>query len=91
MLGRMIFRAELVVLLSRAESSLTAHLAETPASRHNLLAQLYSDLRIGAHRETYPTARDLFWDDPQSAAEERCIDDALADFQFLRKSDTQPI
>lgn len=85
----MTIRPELLELLNRAESSLAAHLADTPASKHDVLAQIYSDLRIGAHRETCPTARDLFWDDPKSSAEEQCLDDALTVFQFLRNTDTQ--
>ena len=75
---------ELLELLSRAEGTLAIHLAEVPTSKHNLLVHFYSELRSGARREAYPTARDLFWDDPGSVTEERCLHDALAVFDFVR-------
>jgi hypothetical protein len=74
------------VLLDRAEGSLAAHLAERPDSKHRLLGSIYSEIRCNApRRKPYPTARDLFWDDPQSKVEEQCLNDALEVFRFMRE------
>ena len=73
---------QLMELIDRAEASLAVHLASTPGSKHAQLSQFYADLRAGARRVHYPTARDLLWDAPQTAAEEQCLNDALAVFRF---------
>jgi hypothetical protein len=73
---------QLAKLIDRAEASLAAHLATAPGSKHKQLSQFYAELRAGTRRARYPTARDLFWDTPQTAAEEQCINDALAVFRF---------
>jgi hypothetical protein len=73
---------QLTKLIDRAEASLAAHLAMAPGSKHKQLLQFYAELRAGTRREHYPTARDLFWDTPQSTAEEQCLNDALAVFRF---------
>lgn len=75
----------LSALLERAESSLARHLDDNPNSKHKRLLSFYSEIRAGVtHAGPYPTARDLFWDDPENAIEAECLDDALAVFQFLR-------
>ena len=73
-------------LLDVAELSLAAHLAERPNSKHRILELYYSELRNNApRRSAYPTARDLFWDYPESKHEEHCLNDAMCIFQFLRE------
>lgn len=75
---------DLSALVQKAELSLSAHLSENPTSKHKLLAQIYAELKAGVQRNEYPTARDLFWDDPQSKHEELCLSDALAVFNQVR-------
>ena len=79
-------QTELLELLGRAEISLATHLDQAPTSKHRLLAQFYSELKSGERRQTYPSARDLFWDDPQLVGEEKCLQDALAVFDFVRST-----
>jgi hypothetical protein len=72
-------------LLERAEASLARHLDDNPNSKHKRLLSFYSEIRAGVpHAGPYPTARDLFWDDPEDDIEAKCLDDALALFQFLQ-------
>lgn len=74
-------------LLDKAESSLHSHLAESPESTHVKLAAIFNELRAGSlRRKVYPSARDLYWDEPTTKAEQQCLDDALAVFKFLGKS-----
>lgn len=78
--------ASLDTLLISAEASLAEHLAMRPESKHKLLAMLYAEVRAKVpRRKAYPSARDLFWDDPLDKTEEQCLDDALKVFHFLRE------
>jgi hypothetical protein len=77
-------RIQLTDLLERAEASLAALLVDVPDSKHRSLATFYSEIRANApKREIFPTAAELFWDDPQSKAEEQCLNDALKVFKFI--------
>jgi len=80
--------AELTALLSKAKLSLDAFLASKPGGKtHDYLNELYEQLGRGAPRlPKYPTARDLFWDDPRTALEEQCLNDALAVFRFVGRN-----
>ena len=78
--------ASLETLLATAEASLAVHLAARPESKRKLLATLYSEIRSNApRRKAYPSARDLFWDDPLDEIEGQCLSDALHVFIFLRE------
>jgi hypothetical protein len=81
--------AELTALLSNAKLSLDAFLASKPEGKTpDYLNDLYDQLGRGApHLLKYPTARDLFWDDPRNALEEQCLNDALAVFRFVGRND----
>jgi hypothetical protein len=77
----------LSTLIDKAESSLRDHLADSPESRHVHLKALYQELRAGLpRRNVYPSARDLFWDDPTTTNQKRCLGDAIAVFTFLRSN-----
>lgn len=78
--------ASLTALLDKAEASLSAHRAEHPDSKHNLLATFYAEIRANApRREAYSSARDLSWDDPKDKNEEQCLNDAIHVFLFIRE------
>jgi hypothetical protein len=60
--------------------------------KFNSLRTEYARLRefIGTSRQPHPdgrwpNARDLFWDDPVTDKEDRCLSDAMLLFAYLRK------
>ncbi|WP_333607950.1 hypothetical protein [Arsukibacterium sp.] len=76
---------ELSELLKKARSSLNELLAVEPDSHHQLLLELYHDVELGLKDASeYPTSRHLFWDTPKSELEEKCLNDAVIVFQFVR-------
>lgn len=79
-------KSSLDALLDKAEASLAVHLADRPDSKHNLLTILYSEIRAGSpRRKAYPSARDLFWDDPLDQNESQCLSDAKNVFHFIKE------
>jgi hypothetical protein len=71
-------------LLDAAERSLVVLLAADPTNRNRKLLAFYAELRSDVRRDVYPSARDLFWDHPQTPLEEICLQDALKVFEHVR-------
>ena len=78
---------ELSEQLKKAHFSLDELLKVEPDSEHKMLLDLYHDVEFGLKDVgEYPTARHLFWSNPQSDVEKRCLNDAVLVFQLVRSS-----
>lgn len=78
---------ELKAQLDKARNSLQKYLDFEPCSSHKLLLNLYQEVEVGLKDpDEFPTARHLFWDEPNSDLERECLEDAVLLFQLASET-----